>query len=172
MIEAGRGNGARARGVHRNMPRTRAARTSRVQPDPWIEHLAWLMDSSIGIGRWSVGLDGLLGLVPGFGDFAGALISMLIVSRAVQAGVPRVAVARMVANVAIDSLLGAVPLLGDVFDFAFKANIKNVRIYQDSLAAARGANLRHWSFFAALAGALLAALAIPAAAVVLVMRAL
>lgn len=155
------------------LPRpTPAARTSGVRPDPWIEHLAWLMDSSIGIGRWSIGVDGLLGLVPGFGDLAGALISMLIVSRAVRAGVPRIAVARMVSNIAIDSLLGAVPLLGDLFDLAFKANIKNVRIYQDSLAAAPGANIRHWGFFAALAAALLAVLAIPVAVVVLLIRAL
>ncbi len=151
---------------------TPTARNSRVRPDPWIEHLAWLMDSSIGIGRWSVGVDGLLGLVPGFGDLAGALISMLIVSRAVRAGVPRVAVAHMVANIAIDSLLGAVPFLGDLFDFAFKANMKNVRIYQESLAAAPGANIRHWGFFAALAAALLAVLAVPVALAVLLMRAL
>ena len=150
-----------------------AARSSRVQPDPWIEQLAWLMDSSIGIGgRWSIGLDGLIGLIPGLGDLAGALISMLIVSRAVRAGVPRVAVARMVANVAFDSLVGAVPLLGDLFDMAYKANMKNLRIYQESLAAAPGANIRHWGFFAGLAVALLAILAIPFAIFVLLVRAL
>lgn len=131
------------------------------------------MDSSIGIGgRWSIGVDGLLGLVPGFGDLAGALISMLIVSRAVRAGVPRVAVARMVTNIAIDSLLGAVPLAGDLFDFGYKANMKNLGIYQESLAAAPGANMRHWGFFTVLAVALLAALAIPVAVAVLLVRAL
>ncbi len=130
------------------------------------------MDSSIGIGPWSIGLDGLFGLVPGFGDLAGALISMLIVSRAVRAGVPRVAVARMVTNIAIDSLLGAVPLAGDLFDFAFKSNMKNVGIYQESLAAAPGANIRHWGFFAVLAIVLLAVLAVPVAVVVLLVRAL
>lgn len=141
-----------------------------MQYDPWIEHVAWLMDNSIGIGRWSVGLDGLLGLVPGVGDLAGALISMLIVTRAVKAGVPRVAVARMVANIGIDSLLGAVPLAGDLFDLAFKANEKNVRIYRAHLAAGRAANVRHWGFFTLLGAALLAVLAVPIAVLVLVLK--
>jgi len=144
----------------------------RVRHDPWIEHLAWLMDSSIGAGRWSIGIDGLLGLVPGLGDAAGALISLFIVMRAVRAGVPRIAVARMVANVAIDAVLGAVPLAGDFFDFAFKANIRNVAIYQASLAGGRAANVRHWAFFIGLASVLLAILAIPITLLVLLLRAI
>jgi hypothetical protein len=138
-------------------------REPRVRYDPWIDNLAWLMDSSIGIGRWSIGVDGLLGLLPGLGDLAGALISMLIVSRAVQAGVPRVAVARMVTNIAIDSLAGTIPLAGDVFDFAYKANLKNARIYRESLEYGALSNARHWGFFAALAAGVLTLAAIPAA---------
>jgi hypothetical protein len=115
--------------------------------DPWIEHLAWLMDGIIPIGRWSIGLDPLLGLVPGIGDLIGAVISLLIVARAVQAGVPRIAVARMVTNIAIDALIGAIPVVGDAFDFAFKANLKNLRIYEQSLYASRTARARHWGFF-------------------------
>jgi hypothetical protein len=144
----------------------------RVQRDPWIERLAWLMDSSIsiGIGRRSIGLDGLLGLVPGFGDLAASLVSMLIVMRAVRAGVPRVAVARMAANIAIDSLLGAVPVAGDLFDFAYKANMRNLRIYEENLAAGGPANRRHWLFFGALAAALLAVMALPVVVMVLLVR--
>jgi hypothetical protein len=82
--------------------------------DPWIEKLAYLMDGAIPIGRWSIGLDPLLGLVTGFGDLIGALISMLIVGRAVQAEIPRIAVARMMANIAIDTLVGCIPLVGDL----------------------------------------------------------
>src|SRR4026207_1278254 len=70
--------------------------------DPWVEKLAWIMDNSIPIGRWSIGLDGLLGLIPGVGDFLGTVVSALIVSRAAMAGLPRVTIARMVGNVAID----------------------------------------------------------------------
>jgi len=141
-----------------------------VREDPWIEHLAWLMDSSIGIGRWSIGVDALLGLVPGLGDVAGAAVSMAIVVRAARAGVPRVAVARMVANIALDTLAGSIPVAGDVVDFAYKANMKNLRIYQQSLREGCAADVRHWGFFAALAVALLAIVAAPVAVLFLIVR--
>jgi hypothetical protein len=122
-------------------------RTPRV--DPWVETLARVMDGAIPIGRWSIGFDGIIGLVPGFGDIVGALISMLIVARAVAAGIPRIAVARMLANIAIDTMIGAIPVFGDAFDFAYKSNLKNLKIYQDALYNGRAANARHWGFFAA-----------------------
>ena len=82
----------------------------------WIERLAWLMDRSIPIGRrWSIGLDGIVGLFPGVGDLAGALVSALIVASATQAGLPQVAIARMMANVALDTLLGGIPIVGVLF---------------------------------------------------------
>jgi len=128
--------------------------------DPWIAQLAHLMDGAIPIGRWSIGLDPLLGLLPGVGDLIGALISMIIVARAVQAGIPRIAVARMTANIAIDTLIGSIPLFGDVFDFAYKANLQNLRIYEEALQDRRAATARHWGFFVTLflvaAGALAA----------------
>ena len=129
--------------------------------DPWIEHLAYLMDGAIPIGRWSFGLDPLLGLLPGVGDLIGALISMVIVMRAVQAGIPRIAVARMTANIAIDTLIGSIPILGDAFDFAYKSNLKNLRIYEQYLDG-RVSAARHWWFFITLflvAGATLAGIA-------------
>jgi hypothetical protein len=116
-------------------------------PDPWIRHLAYLMDGAIPIGRWSIGLDPLIGMIPGIGDLIGALISMVIVARAVQAGIPRVAVARMLANIAVDTLVGTIPLFGDAFDFAFKSNLKNLKIYEESLLDRRASAVRHWWFF-------------------------
>jgi hypothetical protein len=115
-----------------------------------MEKLAWIMDGAIPIGPWSIGLDGILGLVPGFGDVLGAMVSMLIVARAVAAGIPRVAVARMLANIAIDTLIGSIPVFGDAFDFAYKSNLKNVRIYEEALYGGRAATARHWAFFGAL----------------------
>ena len=142
-----------------------------VPRDPWIDRIAWLMDNCIPIGRWSIGLDGLIGLVPGLGDLAGSMVSLLIIVRAVAAGVPRVAIGRMVANVAIETIVGAFPLVGDAFDMAFKANVRNASIYYDSLSAPdRG--LRHWGFFALLAVALLAILAAPLLTVILLMKAI
>jgi hypothetical protein len=116
--------------------------------DPFAEKLAWMMDGMFKVGPWSVGLDGLIGLIPGLGDIAGALIGMLIVVRAVQAGIPRVAVARMVTNIAIDTFVGSIPILGDAFDFAYKSNTKNLRIYEDALRRPHGGHGRHWGFFA------------------------
>ena len=116
------------------------------------------MDGVIPIGRWSFGLDPLLGLIPGIGDLIGAMISMLIVVRAVQAGVPRIAVARMMTNIAIDTLIGSIPIAGDAFDFAYKSNLKNLRIYEQSLYAGHAETARHWGFFivlfAGIAGAI------------------
>jgi len=115
--------------------------------DPWIAQLAYLMDGAIPIGRWSIGLDPLIGLIPGIGDLIGALISMVIVVRAVQAGIPRIAIARMMANISVDTLIGSIPLFGDAFDFAYKANLKNLRIYEQSLIDRRASTVRNWGFF-------------------------
>lgn len=133
-------------------------------PELWMEKLAWLMDNSIPAGRkWSIGLDGLLGLFPGVGDLAGAFISALIVARATQMGLPRSAIARMLANVAIDSLLGVIPVVGDLFDFVYKANSKNLQIYREALAGRRP-KLRDWMFLFFIVLALLVLGSLPIAA--------
>ena len=72
----------------------------------------------------------------------GALIGMLIVMRAVQAGIPRVAIARMMTNIAIDTFVGSIPIFGDAFDFVYKSNIKNLRIYEDALQRGAAAPTR------------------------------
>ena len=140
--------------------------------DPWIEKLAYLMDGAIPIGRWSIGLDPLLGLVPGIGDLIGALISMVIVVRAVQAGVPRIAVARMMTNVAIDTLIGSIPLAGDLFDFVYKSNLKNLRIYEEYLYDGRAATGRHWGFFITLFAGIAAVIAAVVFSVIALVRAI
>jgi hypothetical protein len=116
-----------------------------VDEDPFIEWLARLMDDSIAVGPWKVGLDGLIGLIPGIGDMATAAISALIIARAVRSGIPKSAVMRMVINVALDSLAGAVPLFGDLFDFAFKSNMYNLRIYREAIRGERQP-VRDWVF--------------------------
>ena len=115
------------------------------EDDPVIEWLAWLMDDSIHIGPWGIGLDGFLGLIPGIGDIAGAAVSSLIIARAMQSGIHKSAIMRMVANVGIDALAGAVPFFGDLFDFAFKANRYNVQIYREAIRGEREP-IRDWLF--------------------------
>jgi Domain of unknown function (DUF4112) len=98
--------------------------------------LAQLLDNSIPIPGtgWKIGIDPLLGLIPGIGDLAGALLSGYIVLEAVKAEVPAFTLVRMLVNVGIDTLLGAVPAVGDVFDAAWKSNTMNVALLEGHLA--------------------------------------
>src|SRR4029453_8100907 len=80
-----------------------------------VELLAWLLDNSIpipGTGR-RIGLDALVGLIPGVGDFVPAGLGLLVVARATQRGLPNVVLARMLFNVALDFAIGAIPFIGD-----------------------------------------------------------
>ena len=140
------------------------------QVDPWLEKLAWLMDKSIPIGdKWSIGLDPLLGLIPGLGDALGGMISSMIIARALRDGLPRAAVIRMVLNVAADSFAGSIPFVGDLFDFAFKANSKNIAIYRQVLRGERNVK-RDWLFIFLVVLIMLALLAIPMITLVLLAR--
>jgi hypothetical protein len=101
-------------------------------PD-WAYGLARVLDDALRIPgtRVGIGLDGVLGLlVPALGDALSALVSISLLILAFQMCVPRVVLARMVVNVAVDALIGVVPLLGDLFDFAWHANRKNVELIE------------------------------------------
>ena len=106
-----------------------ASRTRRVRV------LARLLDSSIPIPgtSWKVGLDPIVGLIPGIGDLIGAVLSGYIILEAVRAEVPTFTLARMLVNVGIDTLLGAVPAVGDVFDAAWKSNTMNTALLERHL---------------------------------------
>jgi Domain of unknown function (DUF4112) len=84
------------------------------------------------------GLDFLLGLFPGLGDAVTSVISLLIVHHAWQSGASKLTLARMLGNVGIDFLVGSVPLFGDLFDFAWKANRKNARLLEAHLNSRSG----------------------------------
>ena len=116
--------------------------------------LAWLLDSSIEIPgtRFKIGLDALIGVIPGLGDVIGVLLSGYIVKEAAKLGVPRTTVARMALNVVIEGLVGMIPLAGDVFDAAWKANQRNVRLLEAHFADPRRTT-RASSMFVALVGA-------------------
>ena len=94
-----------------------------------------LLDNAIPISgtRFRLGLESLIGLVPGIGDVVGSLLSLYIIVEAHRMGVPRSVLARMGWNVAIDTLVGEVPILGDLFDIGFKANLRNLALL-DGLA--------------------------------------
>jgi hypothetical protein len=122
--------------------------------------LAGLLDTALRIPgtRIRFGLDPILGLLPGLGDAVAALIGGRIVWSAIRAGAPRLVVARMLVNVAIDAILGAVPAAGTVFDVAFKAHRRNARLLAEWAATPEAAEARQRRLLLALAvagGALL-----------------
>lgn len=97
-----------------------------------LDKLAWWLDSSIRIPGtgWRIGLDGIIGLVPGIGDLTAGALSGYILLQALRMGVAPMVIGRMVINILLESVVGIVPVIGDIFDFAFKANQRNVRLMQ------------------------------------------
>ena len=100
------------------------------QPAHDLERLAHWLDSVFEIPgiRLRFGIDALLGLLPGVGDTASALASVYILQAASKFGVSRVTIARMTLNIVVDLMVGAVPIVGDLFDVYWKANRKNVEL--------------------------------------------
>lgn len=91
--------------------------------------LSWLLDESITLpGGYKIGLDGLLGLIPGVGDLISSGLSSVIIFKAYKQSVPKVVLFRMMINVLIDTLVGAIPVVGDLFDFVWKANVMNSKL--------------------------------------------
>ncbi len=102
-----------------------------------IKRLAWLVDAAFVLPgtRFRFGLNSLIGLAPGGGDAILGLISLYIVQQAAQLGLPRHLIMRMIGNIAVEVVGGSVPILGDLFDMALKANLRNIRILEDHLRA-------------------------------------
>src|SRR5690606_29030914 len=94
-----------------------------------------LLDTSLGIPGTKIrfGLDPLLGLIPGGGDLVSLLMSGYVLHQARRLGLPRHLMTRMIMNVGIDAVAGAVPLVGDLFDVAFKANVRNMKLIEEHL---------------------------------------
>lgn len=100
-----------------------------------LERLAWYLDNSIPIPGLNarIGLDPLLGLLPGIGDTIGALLSSYILAAAARLGAPKSVLLKMAFNIAVEAVAGALPVLGDFFDMAWKANQRNVQLLGDYL---------------------------------------
>ena len=98
-----------------------------------IELLVKLMDSQFSFMGFSFGFDGLIGLIPGFGDAAGGIISVLIILRIRHIGVSDEVFNKMMRNILIDVFVGSVPVIGDMFDFGFKVNERNMELAKEYL---------------------------------------
>lgn len=112
-----------------------ANRTSRQQRLARIDTLATLLDSALVVPGTNIrfGLDAIVGLVPGIGDLLTSLVSLYIVHEARQLGAPTHLLVRMVANIAIDGIVGSAPLAGDIFDVMWRANRRNMTLLYDHL---------------------------------------
>ena len=108
----------------------RAARKQPATVDRSLERLGWLMDDlfRIPVLGWRFGLDAIIGLIPALGDTTTSLVSLYILASAVRYRVPKITLLRMGANIAIDYVLGSVPVIGDLFDAYWKSNKMNVEL--------------------------------------------
>ena len=125
--------------------------------DENLELLSKLLDTWFRVPGTNIrfGLDGIVGFIPGIGDFLAGAASCIIVLAAYVRGVPMVTVARMTANVAIEVVAGMVPVLGNLFDIGWRANRRNYALLEQSLATGRRDTWRDWAFLAVLGCALL-----------------
>ncbi|HKY86559.1 MAG TPA: DUF4112 domain-containing protein [Pseudorhodoplanes sp.] len=107
--------------------RSRAERVKR------LESIAAVMDTAFVVPGTGIrfGFDGLVGLVPGVGDVVTTALSLYLVHEAWQLGAPKHLIGRMLANVALDGAIGAVPVAGDVFDVLWRANKRNMRMLRE-----------------------------------------
>ncbi len=103
-----------------------------------LRRLAWLLDAAFVVPgtKFRFGIDGIIGLAPGVGDTIMGLTSLYIVWEARKLGLPTGKIARMLANIGVETLAGSVPIVGDLFDAAFKANLRNIAIIEDHLGVA------------------------------------
>lgn len=127
-----------------------------------VESLARWLDYAFAVpGGFRFGVGGIIGLVPGFGDIFDALVSLYIIFRAIQLRIPRVAIARMLVNVAIEAGAGAFPVVGDLFDVAFKANKRNYLLLKSHLAQPVHQKSRDWIFLLVTMAILAVSIALP-----------
>lgn len=131
---------------------------------------AQLLDAGIRVPGTELrfGIDPLLGLIPGAGDAAGAVLSGWILLEAFRMGASRPTLLRMAGNVAIDAAVGTIPVVGDIFDFAWKANLRNVALLERHLTApGRAKRADRWFILLVISGVLAMGLGLLAVGILL-----
>ena len=132
--------------------------------DEHLDILSHLLDDFIQIPGTHIrfGLDGIIGFIPGAGDIIAGLASTIIIFAAWTRGVPYIVLARMVLNVLIETVVGAIPFVGNLFDIAWRANRRNYKLLEGSIADPRRHTLTSWLVFGVLAIVLVGIMLLPA----------
>jgi hypothetical protein len=128
-----------------------------------LDILSHLLDDFIRVPGTPIrfGLDGIVGFIPGIGDIIGGIASTIIILAAWVRGVPYITLARMVLNVGIETAVGSIPLFGNFFDIAWRANRRNYKLLEGSIADPRRHSLASWLIFACIALILFVMMLIP-----------
>ncbi|EDX76934.1 hypothetical protein MC7420_1937 [Coleofasciculus chthonoplastes PCC 7420] len=137
-----------------------------------LRRLSHLLDNAIPIPgtSWRFGLDPVLGLLPGAGDFLGTAFSAYIVLEAARIGIPRSLLGQMVINILLDTVIGSVPIVGDIADATWKANAKNIELLETYWDSPQPEKQTDWFFLVCLLLGLLIAVTIIATLSLLVIK--
>jgi hypothetical protein len=141
--------------------------------DEQLDQLASLLDDMFNIPgtRIRFGLDAIIGLIPGLGDLITGAMSFLILYGAWQRGLPRVTISRMLANIAIDTLAGSVPIFGDAFDVMWKSNRMNYNLLiRSSRGIKKSHTLQDWLFLMLLGLGMVMLISLPIVVIVLIIH--
>jgi hypothetical protein len=131
--------------------------------DENLDHLSHLLDDFLRIPGTPIrfGLDGIVGFIPGIGDILGGLASSIIILAACVRGVEKATIARMLLNIAIETGIGSLPVVGDAFDIWFRANRRNYALMTRSIAEPGRHARTSWLFLGCVALVLLVLILLP-----------
>lgn len=108
---------------------------TRDDPSTSVRKLARWLDNKIVLpGGFRIGFDGLIGLIPGIGDTVGTMLSFYIIMQAARMGASILTLVRMIGNILLELFVGSIPIVGDLFDFVWKANVRNIELLDRQLA--------------------------------------
>ncbi|MDY6781907.1 MAG: DUF4112 domain-containing protein [Cyanobacteriota bacterium] len=152
------------------------SKTRQEQKLEQLRSMSYLLDSAIPIPgtRYRIGLDPILGLLPAVGDYLGAIFSGYIVVKAARMGASKEVLSRMTGNIILEAFVGTIPLVGDLFDAGWKANVKNIELLEThlDLQPPQSRQRTEWVFLGLLLGGLTLAVLLFAALSISILTAL
>lgn len=119
-----------------------------------LDQIAWIMDNAFKIPglNWRFGAEALVGLIPGAGDVVSGAVGLLLLLRAFQFKLPKIVIVRMLVNSILDITIGAIPFIGDLFDFVWKSNTRNMVLFRQYAEGPAESTTRHWIFLGSVLG--------------------